>query len=60
MIKFFQKRREQRLRDDIARHALAGLLATGQDFHDDSGDGWEWHARAAYAMADAMLVARKR
>lgn len=46
------------LRDYFAGQALTGLLADGVDFHDDEGDGWNWHARASYAMADAMLAAR--
>jgi hypothetical protein len=49
------------LRDEIASRALSGLLATNQDFHDDDlgVDGWKWHAKAAYCMADAMLLERK-
>ena len=46
------------LRDYFAGRALAGLLAVGENFHDDEVDGWKWYARASYAMADAMLSAR--
>ncbi len=49
------------LRDYFAAKALQGLLATGEDFRNQDGrDGWEWHALAAYSMADAMLEAREK
>lgn len=46
------------LLDYFAGQALAGLLATNTDFHDEQSDGWEWHAKASYAMARAMLNER--
>lgn len=50
------------LRDWFAGQALAGLLATGDDFRDRTTEraGWEWHAKAAYAQADAMLAERSK
>ena len=48
------------LHDEFAAKAMQGLLATGEDYQDTHvGDGWRWYAKAAYAMADAMLEARK-
>ena len=47
------------LRDHFAGQALAGLLATGEDYKDTTyGAGWPWFAAAAYSVADAMLEAR--
>lgn len=48
------------LRQWYAGMALQGLLATGADFHDKHGDGWDWHARAAFAMADSMIAEGKK
>ena len=48
------------LRDYFAAKAMQGLLATGEDYQDAHvGGGWGWYAKAAYAMADAMLEAKK-
>jgi hypothetical protein len=48
------------LRDTLAASALQGLLATGKNWGDTISDGWEWHSRASYAMADAMLKERDK
>jgi hypothetical protein len=49
------------LRDYFAGQALVGLLATGEDYHDNNyGDGWNWFAAAAYNLADAMIEAREQ
>jgi hypothetical protein len=51
--------KEMTLRDHFAGQALAGLLATGEDYKDTTyGAGWPWFAAAAYSVADAMLEAR--
>jgi hypothetical protein len=47
------------LRDYFAAKAMQGMLATGDDYQDLLGDGWDWYAKASYAMADAMLKARQ-
>ena len=48
------------VRDFFAGVAMQALLSTGEDYRDEEGDGWEWFARAAYSMADAMLAERDK
>jgi len=51
---------DKTLRDEIAMAAMQALLSTGENYSDDAGDGWNWFARSAYAMADEMLAERAR
>ena len=54
-----QEAERQRLRDQFAAAALTGLLAqpyNGEVYNYSD----EWHCRAAYEWADAMLAERQR
>ena len=47
--------------DKFAVAALQGLLATGTNYTDKDfpEGGWDWYAKAAFAMAKAMIKERK-